>query len=243
MRVILIDDEPLARRRLRALLGIHDGIDIVGEATDALEAMRLVEANKPDAIFLDVEMPGSRGVDFADAVRRVCPAPRIVFCTAHAQWAAAAFDLDAIDYVVKPIEAARLARALERLRNASERGTAPDSSQPLCTPRQSGMAERLLVELGPRTVFVNTMDIDWIEAAGNYVRLYVAGQRHLLRRSMTLLDKELPTGSFVRIHRSVIVNLARLAELRAVGPTEHRVLLKDGTQLPLSHRYRRRLRW
>jgi two-component system, LytTR family, response regulator len=238
LRVVIADDEPLARRRLRALLADHADVVIVAETEDAEAALNAVRATKPDVAFLDIQMPGFSGIELAGRLH-VTPTPFIVFVTAHPDYAVQAFETGAVDYLLKPFDEARLATSLKRARAAVATRQAlaggPGGALPVA------YLDRVAVTIGKRTVFVRTAEVDWIEASGNYVRLHVGREVYLLRSGLGALEEQLDPRVFVRIHRSYTVRLDFVKELRTLGAGEHRAVLADGHELPVSQRYRHRL--
>src|SRR4051812_34756910 len=231
-RVLIVDDEPLARERIRTLLADEPGFEIVGEATDGTSGAESILALQPDLVFLDVQMPGADGFDVIDAVG-ADKMPFVVFVTAHDRYALKAFDVHALDYLLKPFDKARFSTALERAKTQLRHGTAAALDQRLqellqtVEGRRHG-AERLMVKSGGRITFVRIADIDWIEAAGNYVRLHVGKEDHLLRESLAALEKKLDAGLFVRVHRSTIVNLDRIREIQPAFHGDYVIVLRDG---------------
>jgi two-component system LytT family response regulator len=226
VRALIVDDEPLARDRLRTMLADHPDVQIVGEASRADEAIRIIRAERPDVVFLDVEMPGLDGFHVIDSMS-VTPAPFVIFVTAHRDHAVRAFDRAAGDYLLKPYDDRRLAKAVDRARVA------------LAGKRER--LDRIPVTIGRRTIFVDVATIDWIEARDNYACLHVGPQQHLIRETLTALESALDPKVFVRIHRSTIVRFDRIRELRRFGLGEQAVVLADGTELPVSEKYRGRL--
>ena len=250
LRVIVVDDEPLARKRLRSLLGRHVDIEIVRECANGLEAVEAIRADHPDVLFLDVQMPGMSGLEVLDTVgARAVPA--VVFVTAFDQHAVGAFEHHALDYLLKPLDDRRfddtLARVLERLaqHNAS---AVTDQLLRLLATRQApaeGRSEpsarshlsRIVIKSTGKVSFVEVADVDWIEADGDYLRLHVGRTTHLHRATMAELEQQLDPREFVRIHRSTIVRLARVKQLEPYIRGEYVVLLHDGTRLKLSRGY------
>ncbi len=226
MRALIVDDEPLARQRLRTMLADHPDVDILGESETAEEALRAIRGLKPDLVFLDVQMPGLDGFHVLDTMN-VTPAPFVVFVTGQAEHAVRAFDRAAGDYLLKPYDDGRLAKAVGRARAALQ--------------QRGGYLERIAVTLGKRTVFVETGAIDWIEARDNYACLHVGQQQHLVRETLTTLEATLDPKHFVRIHRSAMVRFERIKEVRNLGLGDHAVVLQDGTELPIGQKYRDRL--
>jgi two-component system LytT family response regulator len=238
LRVVIADDEPLARSRLRALLADHADVLIVAEMEDAEAALNAIRATKPDVAFLDIQMPGFSGIELA-ARLHVTPMPFIVFVTAHPDYAVQAFETGAVDYLLKPFDEGRLATSLKRARTAVTSRQGLGGGQGGALP--VAYLDRVAVTIGKRTVFVRTAEVDWIEASGNYVRLYVGREVYLLRSGLGALEEQLDPRVFVRIHRSYTVRLDCVKELRTVGPGEYRVVLANGRELPVSQRYRDRL--
>jgi two-component system, LytTR family, response regulator len=228
LRVVLVDDEPLARQRLRSMLADHADVAIVGEAEHVDDAQEVVRRERPDLILLDVRMPGADGFSLVERLH-LTPRPYLIFVTAHAEHAVDAFDAQAVDYLLKPFDEERLARALDRARAALARRA----------PRP--VLERLPVTLGRRTRYVSCADVDWFEGHGNYVKVHAGKTIHLVRTTLAALEEELDPGRFARVHRSAIVALDRVRELQSLGGGEYRVLLADGSQVPMSQRYRDRL--
>ena len=228
LRVLIVDDEPLARRRLRELLADHADVTVVAEAEDAPGALALVRAERPDLLLLDIRMPGEPGLAL---VRRLhlTPAPYVIFVTAHAEHAVEAFDAEAVDYLLKPYDEERLARALARARDALARRRPPQYLQ------------RFAVLLGRKTSYLPVERVEWIEGGGNYARLHVGREVHLVRTTLAALEAGLDPARFARVHRSAIVALDQVRELESFGGGEYRLLLRDGTRLPVSPRYRARL--
>lgn len=260
MRAFIVDDEPLARARLRKLLRAEQDVEIVGEAATAEEAMEAIQRLAPHLVFLDVQMPGMNGFQLLDGLRM--PAlPGIIFVTAHDEYALRAFEVHALDYLLKPFSRARFLDALGRARAQIERH-GPAAADPRIlgllaelrdphphhdpdggAPVRNGH-DRFVVKSdgGGRMFFVRPADIDWVEAAANYVRLHTRGESHPLRESMKRMEARLPRGTFVRIHRSAIVNLDHVRELQPWFHGEYIVILNDGTKLTASRAYAGRLR-
>ena len=243
LRVMIVDDEPLARENLRRLLAREGGVDVVGEAADAEAATALIRSTRPDLVLLDVRIRDGNGFEVLDGIEPDARPP-VVFVSAHDEHAVRAFSVRAIDYLLKPIEMHRLHAAIERARDHvamkrrlveqerdSEAGAEGTASAPLA---------RFVVRSVGKILLVDVADIDWIEAAGNYVRLHHGGESHLLRETMTALESRLDPRRFVRIHRSTIVNLARVRELRHILHGDYAVVLRDGTRLTMSRGFRER---
>jgi two-component system LytT family response regulator len=242
IRTLVVDDEPVARARVLSLLGEEPDIEVVGECASAPQAVSAIADTAPDLMFLDVQMPEMDGFELARVLgpERM---PAVVFVTAFDQYALRAFEIHALDYLLKPFSAQRfksaLSHAREQLwqRQATTLGRQVLALLPELRKRGPG-ADRLVVKSSGRVYFVRTADVDWCEAAGNYVCLHVGEQSHLLRETMNHLESQLDPQRFVRIHRSTIVNVDRIQELRSSFNGEHIVLLLNGTRLTLSRGYR-----
>jgi two-component system LytT family response regulator len=257
IRVLIVDDEPPARKRIAKLLREQDGFEAVGECTNGKEALATIEADAPDLVLLDVQMPEMSGLDLLEALDpdRM---PAVIFVTAYDQHALRAFELHAVDYLLKPFDDERFALALERAKARIERGhlaglsrrllallrtVEGDTDEPVEVVEKAPATsetpiDRLAIRSGDRIAIVKVEDIDWIEGAGVYARLHVGPKTHLLRETLTNLAEQLDPERFVRIHRSTIVNRERVSELRSYFHGEYIVLLEDGTQLKLSRTYR-----
>jgi len=245
IRALIVDDEPLARQRLRRLLQDEPDVEIVGECADGGEAVAAIRADKPDLVFLDVQMPVLDGFGVLEAIGLEY-LPAIVFVTAYDRYALRAFEYNALDYLLKPFDRDRFRKALERAR--AHLGRAPDSeeAQQLLGAvdefkSQGKGLERLIIKSAGRVFFLRAEEIDWIEAAGNYVRLHVGKETHLLRDTMSSLEARLDPKRFLRIHRSTMVNIERIQEMQPLFHGDYVVILRDGTQLNLSRGYRQRL--
>jgi two-component system LytT family response regulator len=245
VRALIVDDEPLARERMRSLLEGEPDVEVVGEAADGIKAVLAIEEQKPDVVFLDVEIPNMDGFHILESVGsdRI---PAIVFVTAHDQYALRAFDVRAVDYILKPFGRERLQKALERAREQITREKSSDLSGQLVAlieemrPAQR-FVKRIMVKSAGRMFFLRVSEVDWIEAAGNYVRLHVGADSHLLRETMNGLESRLDPERFLRIHRSTIVNIERIKELQPWFHGDHVVILRDDRQLMMSASYREKL--
>jgi two-component system LytT family response regulator len=245
IRTLIVDDEPLARQRVRALLEGEPDVEVVGECGDGRRAAAAIAELKPDLVFLDVQMPHLDGFGVLDAVR-ADHLPAVVFVTAYDRYALRAFEVHALDYLLKPFDRERFHKALGRARAQLRREPGADVSRRLLALLEDVQGarkglERLVIKSGGRVCFVRTDEIDWVEAAGNYLRLHVGGEVHLLRETMNRLEARLDPARFLRIHRSTMVNIERIQELQPTFHGEHVVLLRDGTELTLSRGYRDRL--
>ena len=244
-RVLIVDDEPLARERLRTLLAEEPGMQVAGEAADGGAAAEAIRGLAPDLVFLDVQMPGATGFDVIEAVG-ADKMPFVVFVTAYDRYALRAFDVHALDYLLKPFDRERFRQSLARARQQLEHRNGGDLERRLLAlvndlkPAQSRM-DRFVVKSGGRVFFVRNDEIDWIEAAGNYVKLHVGTDSHLFRETMNAVEARLDPDLFFRIHRSHIVNIERIRELQPWFNGEYVVFLKNGTRLTLSRGYREKL--
>ena len=242
IRTIIVDDERHARQKLRALLPSHTDIEIVAECGDGNEAVDLIREVRPDLVFLDVQMPGRDGFDVivgaGDAMRYV------IFVTAFDQYAVRAFDVQALDYLLKPFDRVRLDKALERAR-AAIRGEGDLHDRLVALVEQvrpePRPIDRMMVKSSGRITFLRVDEIDWIEAADNYVRVHAGREGHLIRETMNHLETQLDRRKFVRIHRSAIVNVDSIAEIRSLFHGDHSIRLRTGAEIPLGRSYRDRL--
>jgi two-component system LytT family response regulator len=243
IRTVVVDDEPIARARLLALLGTESDVEVVGESSGGRAAVELIDRMTPDLVFLDVQMPQMDGFEVARALKASTPA--VVFVTAYEEYALRAFEIHALDYLLKPFSPERFRAALSHARaQLSERhetslGRHVLSLLPGAAPRPA--RDRLVVKAAGRIHFVRTADIDWCEASGNYVRLHAGSDTHLVRETMSRLEAGLDPARFARIHRCTIVNVDRIQELRHTPGGEYAVVLTDGTELALSRGYREAL--
>ena len=242
IRTLVVDDEPVARQRVVSLLREEGDIDVVGECATGAQALSAIATQAPDLLILDVQMPELDGFDLARALgdRRL---PAVLFVTAHDEYALRAFEIHALDYVLKPFSADRFRSALTHARDhlGDRRATTLGRQMLALLPemrRPSAFGDRLVVRANGRIYFVPTRDIDWCEAAGNYVRLHVGAQTHLVRGTMGYIESQLDARQFVRVHRSTIVNVDRIQELQSSFGGEYVVLLHDKTRLTLSRGYR-----
>jgi two-component system LytT family response regulator len=237
IRVLIVDDEPLARERLRTLLVDSADIEIIGECADGRSAVKSIRELKPDLVFLDVQMPEIDGFGVLHAIGAE-HMPATIFVTAHDQYALKAFDVSAVDYLLKPFDRARFRKALLR---AKTQVALPGRFLTLLQNAQPAHLERLVIKSAGHVLFLKTDEVDWIEAAGNYVRLHAARESHMLRETLTSLETRLDPRKFVRVHRSTVVNLERIKELHPLFHGDHVVILRDGSRLTLSRSYRENL--
>jgi two-component system LytT family response regulator len=248
IRAVIADDEPLARRGIRQLLTPHHDVRVVAEARNGIETARAVRALHPDLLFLDVQMPELDGFGVLRELG-VEQMPAVIFVTAHDDFAVRAFDANALDYLVKPVEEARFAQALERTRERMRSVEAVARSEKLAallamheraSDATGAPKQRLLVPTSTGDVVLDTSEIDWIEADDYYAAIHARGRRHLIRESLASLEQRLDAARFVRAHRSAIVNIDRVRELRAASDSsgETVIVLRDGTRVPVSRRRR-----
>jgi two-component system LytT family response regulator len=244
IRTLIVDDEPLARDRLRQLLQNEPEIEITGECADGREAVAAIQKTPPDLIFLDVQMPELDGFGVIEAMG-TGPAPVIVFVTAFDQFAVRAFEVHAVDYLLKPFDRERfqkaLRRAIEQVKNRDAGALQQRQSAVLAELPSSKTADRMAVKSGGHVVWVKLEEIDWIGSADNYAELHVRAKSHLLRETLGALETRLPPEKFVRISRSAIVNAQRIKELHRLFYGGYELVLHDGTRLTLSRRYRDKL--
>jgi len=245
LRLLIVDDEPVARRRLRRLVREIGDIDIAGEAGDGASAVSAIRTLKPDIVLLDVQMPEMDGFQVLEAIGRET-LPAVIFVTAFDQYALRAFEVHALDFLLKPVSAEKLAGALERARTriAERRGATVDPRvlallDDLASRRR--FLSRLPVKLRGKLVVIDLADVDWIEAADNYVTLHVGGNAYPARETMTRLERELDPERFVRIHRSAIVQVDRIKELLPDFHGDFVVVLRNGARVTLSRTYRRKV--
>ena len=263
IRAIIVDDEPLARRGVRARLDRVGGYTVVAECASGREAIAAIREHAPNVVFLDVQMPGIDGFGVIEEIG-ADRMPIVIFVTAYDTHALRAFEAHAFDYLLKPIDDVRFATTLERTRRrvverqesevARRLAALMQDLRPALAAAESAptrrldagepapLPNRIVIRDRDRVLFVDVADIDWIGADGDYVRIHTAGKSHLVRDTMAAMEQRLDATQFVRIHRSAIVNVARIRELRPYSSREYAVILHDGTRLRLSRRYRDRLR-
>jgi two-component system LytT family response regulator len=242
IRALIVDDESLARRKLKRLLRREADIEIVGEAADGGAAVDAIRNEKPDIVFLDIQMPEMDGFSVIATIG-VERMPYVIFVTAYDQYALKAFDVRALDYLLKPFDGRRLEKALDQARRQFElaggheefRRQVRSILQEIKPERFS--LERILVKSKGRIVILRTAEIDWIESAGNYVTLHCGPESHLVRETMAEIAGKLDSGTFIRIHRSSIVNIDRIKEIQPSFHGEYDVILKTGVKLVLSRTF------
>ena len=245
LTTLIVDDEPLARERLLALLSTENDIEVLGQCRDGEEAVSAIHERHPDLVLLDVEMPRMDGFEVIDTIGPELM-PMVIFVTAYDQHAIKAFQVRALDYLLKPFDRDRFSDALQRARTQIESQTNGDLGKRLLAlmkdlRRDAPKTDRLVVKSGGRLFFLRADEIDWIEAAGNYVRLHVGNQSHLLRETMNAIEARLDPERFFRIHRCRIVNVERIQEMQPWLNGEYSVVLRTGVRLTLSRGYREKL--
>jgi two-component system LytT family response regulator len=244
IRVLLVDDESLAREMLREMLQDDPQVTIVGESCNGHEALEAIRTHSPDLIFLDVQMPELGGFEVLEALGKEIP--RVIFVTAYDQYAVRAFEVHALDYLLKPFDQERFDISWQRARAQILRDRDGGTDQRILALLEEMKAgnkylERLVIKASGRIYFLETAEIDWIEAEGNYVSVHSAKKNHLLRETISSLEAQLDPRKFLRIHRSSIVRIDRIQELQPWFHGEYRIILQNGTQLTLSRNYRDKL--
>jgi two-component system, LytTR family, response regulator len=246
LRVIIADDERLSRRALRAQLEKRSDVVIVAECADGRTALAAIERDEPDLVFLDIQMPHLSGFEMLEKLDGAAR-PAVIFVTAHDEHAIRAFEVQAIDYLLKPFDEARLNAAIERaLSRRREHALSTRMEQALggleaVPERGRRYARRLLIRHRGKACFIITSQVDWIEAVGNDVRVHVGEHAHLMRSAIGELERKLDPAQFMRIHRSTIINLDRIGHIEPYGGSDYQVVLRDGTRLRVSRSARDRL--
>jgi len=265
LRVLIVDDEAPARSLLREYLGTHAGVEVVGECANGFEAVKAIAEQRPDLVVLDVQMPKLDGFEVLELVAGEPGAPAVIFCTAYDEYALRAFEVHAVDYLLKPFGRERLAEALGRARDrlalaasraqgqSAESGSpAEPGPGPATSPVAAALAasargpgrysERIVVRDGAQVHVVPTEQVDYVEAQDDYVAIHGAGHSHLKHQTLAELAEALDPARFVRIHRSFLVNVERIARVELLGKDQRVVILRDGRQLPVSRSGHERLR-
>ena len=245
IRAIIVDDEPPARNKIRELLKADPDVEIIDECSNGREAVQVIVAKSPDLIFLDIQMPELDGFGVIEAIGPE-QLPAVIFVTAYDHYAVQAFEVHAVDYLLKPFDRQRFQTALDRAKTHLQLDGRKELNQQLNSILRelkgpSRQYERFVVKSGGRVFFLKNDEIDWIEAAGNYVRVHVGKETHLLRETMNAIAKKLDPVLFIRIHRSTFVNVEKIKELQPWFHGEYVVILRDGTQLTMSRSYRNNL--
>jgi two-component system LytT family response regulator len=248
LRVVVADDEPIGRQRLARLLQAEPDTDVVAACADGEEAVEAIREHTPDLVLLDIQMPRLDGFEVVAALGQAHQ-PAVIFVTAHDQYALRAFEIHAFDYLLKPVDQDRLREAIRWALSASRRGPQGSSTgrvlallEELNTRDRARGRDRLVVRTPERAIFLRTETIDWIEAAGKFVHLHVGRVAHALRESMAELEQELDPARFLRISRSVIVNLDRIQEVQPWFQGDYVLILTDGTRLTSTRGYRENMR-
>ena len=246
IRALIVDDEKLAREKVERLLDQESDIDVIGKCANGLEAIAFIEERQPDLVFLDIEMPGIGGFE---VLQNLSPdvLPVFIFVTAYSEYAVNAFEVNALDYLLKPFDRERLVSAVGRVRVQLKSSIDIDREKRIESllenlGAEKEFPERLVVKNAGRMLLIKTKQIDWIEAAGNYVKLHIGQSAYMLRETMKKLENKLNPEKFVRIHRSTLVNIDRIAELHPLFSGDYSVVLEDKTELAMSRNYQRRLR-
>lgn len=252
IRTVVVDDEPVARDGLLRLLDEDGDLELVGQAADGAEALELLRRERPDLVFLDIRMPGLDGIAVADALGEMDPQPAFVFVTAHDEHAVRAFEMDAIDYVLKPFDRERLAKATARVKRRLRQATAAELKRDTRallrlfegddSERASVTPHRLVIRDGGTVVFLKPDEVRWIESAGNYVRIHAEKKNYLVRDTLKSMMERLDPSRFLRISRSEIVNLGQVREVRPQPNGTHEISLQDDTRLSASRRRGEELR-
>jgi two-component system LytT family response regulator len=238
LRAIVADDEPLARERVRSLLALEPDIEVVAECVNGLQTVKATREYRPDLLFLDVQMPRLNGFEVLEALGPE-EMPVVIFATAHDQFAIRAFEVSALDYLLKPCAEARFKQAVQRAREHCAKG-GPRRPEPQLAAllqhlhAQAPANQRLLIRSAERILFVKPDEIDHLEAAGNYVVVQVGKERHILRETTAAMEARLAPAGFMRISRSVIINLSRVREVQPLGPGQFCVLLKNGSRFDMT---------
>ncbi len=241
IRTLIVDDMPLARERIRMLLRTEQEIEIIGERADGDEAVEAIKNLKPELVFLDVQMPGLDGFGVVEKIG-VERMPVVVFVTAYDEFAIKAFEVSALDYLLKPFEEEQLNRAVKRAKGEIQKRQASDLNNHLrqllaAVKPETKYLKRLVVKTAAQTILVQTEDIDWIGAAGNYLELHVGKETYLVRERISRIELNLDPEKFARIHRSTIVNLDRIKTLHPLFNGDHITVLRDETKLNMSRAF------
>jgi two-component system LytT family response regulator len=244
LRTLVVDDEPFAREKVRLFLADYPDFEVVGDCEDGEQAACAILSQQPDVVFLDVEIPGKSGLEVLNSL----PAdsqPFIVVVTAFDRYAVQAFEVEALDYLLKPFNKTRFAQSIKRVRQKAASvkvGNAEPATPVLLSHSEISDRERMVIKSGSRIIIVRSSSVEWIEAQGDYVMVHAQKAQHLVRETMNMMEKRLDPRRFARIHRSAIVNLDSVRELRPLWGGDYRVFLQDGTQLTLSRNYRSAVR-
>lgn len=246
IRALIVDDEPIARLGVRQYLEDEADIEVIDECGCGLEAVAAILQQKPDLVFLDVQMPELDGFGVIETVGAE-HMPCVIFVTAYDRYTLRAFEVQALDYLLKPFEQGRFRRTIARARQQIQERQAGRLNRRLLSllerlPGRQQYLERVVIKSSGRIIFLDVSEIDWIEAADNYVRLHVGDRTHLLHETLSAFEQKIDPAKFIRIHRSRIVNASRIAELQPLFHGEYVVIMKDGTELTTSRSFRERMR-
>lgn len=241
IRAVVVDDELLARQRITDLLAEESDVSVVAECTNGTEAVQVIVKLKPDLLFLDVQMPELNGFEVLQHLNHLNILPKIIFVTAYDQYALQAFDVNALDYLLKPFDKMRFRQTIQRVRDqlGLQQDHIPQEylMEFVKYIEKTNFPQRLAIRSRERVYFLTTENISWIEASGNYVKLHEGAESHLLRKTMKEIRATLDPQKFLQIHRSLIVNIANIRELRPWSRGVYEILLKDGTQLHSSRSF------
>jgi two-component system, LytTR family, response regulator len=244
--VLIVDDEPLARKFIRRMLENYHTVNIIGECGNGREAVAAIREKNPDLVFLDVQMPEMDGFATLEMLGAEV-LPQIIFVTAYEQYAIRAFEIHALDYLLKPFDQSRfdkaMKRAVEKFGDGEQLQTEQKQIAALIenSAQKSTYLERLVIKTGGRIIFLKTAEIDWIQADDKYAHLHAGTKSYLVRQTLGALEAQLDPQKFIRIHRSAIVNVERIKELQPMFTGEHTVVLENGTKLTLSRSYKNKL--
>lgn len=245
IRTLIVDDEPIAREGVRVQLANDSGVEVVAECGNGLEAVAAIQELSPELVFLDVQMPGMDGFEVVQAVGAEAM-PAVVFVTAYDKYALRAFDVSAVDYLLKPFDTERFQKAFQRAKGQIQRRNTDAVNKTLhrllktIQPSRKYL-ERFVVKSAGRIFFLPALEIDWIEASDNYVSLHVGRESHLIRDTLTALEAKLNPDDFMRVRHSAIANIKRIRELHPPFKGEYQILLHNGVKLTSSRRYRKRI--
>ncbi|MEK7855627.1 MAG: response regulator [Acidobacteriota bacterium] len=245
IKTLIVDDEPLARDRVKRFLRDEHDISVIGECGNGREAVAAIKEQKPDLVFLDIQMPEKNGFEVVKSLNEKTM-PAVIFVTAYDQYALQAFDVHALDYLLKPFNRERLHKAVSHARDQIETKRIGNLDERLASliadlKAEKKYLERLVVKSVGRVFFLKVDEIDWIEAAGNYVKLHTGREAHMIRETMNGIEAKLDPDKFLRIHRSTVVHIDRIKELHPMFSGDYAVILRNGTELALSRNYRERL--
>jgi two-component system LytT family response regulator len=256
IRVLIVDDEITAREGIQMYLAEEDDVEIIGECANGFEAVSLIREKSPDLVFLDVQMPGLDGFSVIEAIG-IKRMPTVIFVTAYDKYALRAFEVHALDYLLKPFDKARLLNALQRSRAARHDSIKEEVNRKLLALiknleddqkisvqnhiTEQTYQERLVIRKAGRIFFMNVEEIDWIEATDNYVKLHVGYESHLIRGTISGLESRLDPGKFLRIRRTIIVNIQHIKELHPLVKGEYEIIFRSGTKVTSSRRFRKKI--